>query len=39
MKAKLRNILNGTIEIEREGVVVFSERPGSSASISFKWEY
>lgn len=39
VKAKFRNILNGTIEIEREGVVVFSERPGSSASISFKWEY
>ena len=39
VKAKLRNILDGTVEIEREGVVVFSERPGSSASISFKWEY
>ena len=39
VKAKLRNILDGTVEIEREGIVVFSERPGSSASLSFKWEY
>ena len=39
VKAKLRNILDGTVEIEREGVVVFSERPGSSASISFRWAY
>ena len=39
VKAKLRNILDGTVEIEREGIVVFSERPGSSASISFKWAY
>jgi hypothetical protein len=38
VKAKLRNILNGTIEIEREDVVVFSERPGTSASVSLKWE-
>ena len=39
IKAKLRNILDGTVEIEREGIVVFSERPGSSASLSFKWEF
>ena len=39
VKAKLRNILDGTVEIEREGIVVFSERPGSSASISFRWAY
>ena len=39
VKAKLRNMLDGTAEIEREGIVVFSERPGSSASLSFKWEF
>ena len=39
VKGKLRNILDGTVEIEREGIVVFSERPGSSASVSFKWEF
>jgi len=39
VKAKLRNILDGAVEIERDGIVVFSERPGSSASLSFKWEY
>ncbi len=39
VKAKLQNILDGTVEIEREGIVVFSERPGGSASLSFKWEF
>ena len=39
VKAKLRNILDQAVEIQREGVVTFSERPGSTASISFKWEY
>ena len=39
VKAKLRNMLDGMVEIEREGVVVFSERPGNSASLSFKWEF
>lgn len=39
MKAKLGNILDGTVEIEREGIVVFRERLGSSASLSFKWEH
>jgi len=39
VKAKRRNIVDGTVEIEREGIVVFSERPGSSASLSFKWAY
>ena len=39
VKAKLRNILDQSVQIEREGVVVFTERPGSTASVSFKWEY
>lgn len=39
VKAKLRNILDQAVEIEREGVVTFSERPGMVAALSFKWEY
>ena len=39
VKAKLRNVLDQSVQIEREGVVVFTERPGSTASVSFKWEY
>ena len=39
VKAKLRNILDQAVEIEREGIVTFSERPGATASVSFKWEY
>ena len=39
VKAKLRNILDQAVEIEREGIVTFSERPGTTASVSFKWEY
>ena len=38
VKAKLRNLLDETVEIEREGVTVFTEHPGSVASITFKWE-
>ena len=39
VKAKLRNLLDQAVEIEREGVVVFSERPGMAAALSFKWAY
>ena len=39
VKAKLRNILNQSIEIEREGVTVYQEKPGAAASITVKWEY
>ena len=39
VKAKLRNILDQAVEIEREGVVTFSERPGATAAISFRWAY
>ena len=39
VKAKLRNILNQSIEIQREGVTVFREKPGTAASITVKWEY
>ena len=39
VKAKLRNLLDQAVEIEREGVVVFRERPGMAAALSFKWAY
>ena len=39
VKAKLRNILNESIEIEREGVTVFREKPGATASVTVRWEY
>ena len=39
VKAKVRNILDQTVEIEREDIVVFTKRPGTGASISFKWGF
>ena len=39
VKARLRNILNESIEIEREGITVFREKPGAAASVTAKWEY
>jgi len=37
LKAKLQNILNETITIEREGVVTFREKPGQQFAISFQY--
>jgi len=37
IKAKAQNILGSTVEIEREGVVVFEEDPGTTLSIAFSW--
>ena len=37
LKVKAQNLLNETVTIEREGVVVFEEDPGSTISISFNW--
>ncbi len=37
VKAKLQNVLQETIEIEREGVTTFEEDPGSTFGISFQW--
>ena len=34
---KAQNILNETVTIEREGVVVFEEDPGATFSLSFQW--
>ena len=37
VKAKVQNILQEKIEIERQGVVTFEEDPGSTFAISFQW--
>ena len=37
LKLKLQNILDETIEIEREGVMAFSEKPGMGFTLSFEW--
>ena len=39
LKFKAQNLLDETITIEREGVVVFEEDPGSTISISFNWSH
>ncbi len=39
VKAKLRNLLDEAIEIEREGVTVFTENPGAAGSIAVKWAW
>ena len=37
LKLRAQNLLNDTITIERENVVVFEEDPGTSYAISFTW--
>ncbi len=37
IKAKAQNLLGDTIDIERAGVVVFEEDPGTSISLAFSW--
>jgi TonB-dependent receptor len=37
LKFKARNILQETITIQREGIVVFEEDPGTTFSLSFNW--
>ena len=39
VKAKLKNILDQTIETERESIVTFEEDPGPAFALSVKWEY
>lgn len=34
VRAKLQNLLNETVTIEREGVIVFEEKPGMTAALS-----
>jgi outer membrane receptor protein involved in Fe transport len=37
LKLKLQNLLDETVEIERQGVVIFEEDPGLSYSMSFQY--
>ena len=37
LKMKLQNLLDESIEIEREGVVTFEEDPGSTYAVSLQW--
>ena len=39
IKARIKNILDESVEIEREGVTVFSEKDGTQASLSLKWQF
>ena len=39
VKAKLKNILDQSIEIRRESIITFEESPGSGFALSLKWEY
>ena len=39
IKARIKNILDESVEIEREGVTVFSEEDGTQASMSLKWQF
>jgi len=39
LKAKVQNMLDEAIEIERESVTVFSEKTGVQASLSLKWQF
>ena len=39
LKAKAQNILNETVSIEREGVVVFEEDPGTTYSLALQWGF
>jgi TonB-dependent receptor len=38
VKLVAQNILGSTIDIEREGVVVFEEEPGTSFALAFSWD-
>ena len=39
VKAKLKNILDQTIEIQRESIVTFEDKPGPAFAVSLKWEH
>lgn len=39
VKAKLTNILDQTIEIQRESIITFEEDPGPAFALSVKWQY
>lgn len=37
LKLKAQNVLNESVSIEREGIIVFDENPGTTISLSFNW--
>jgi hypothetical protein len=37
LKLTAQNVFNDTITIERDGVAVFEEDPGTTISLSFNW--
>ena len=39
MKLKVQNVLDETVEIERAGVVTFSEAPGIAVSLKVKYDF
>ncbi|WP_237064909.1 TonB-dependent receptor domain-containing protein [Microbulbifer guangxiensis] len=39
LKAKLQNLLDESVEIERSGVTVYEEEPGSSFSLSAQYQF
>jgi TonB-dependent receptor len=39
VKLKAQNILGSSVEIEREGVLVFEEDPGTNVSVSASWRF
>ena len=39
VKLKAQNILGSSIDIEREGVVVFQEDPGTNLAVSASWKF
>lgn len=39
IKAKAQNVLNETVSIERDGVVVFEEDPGTTYSLALQWGF
>lgn len=39
VKAKMQNLLDDAIEIERAGVIVFEEKPGQSFSLSAQYQF
>ena len=39
LKLKLQNLLDESVEIDREGVTSFEETPGTSASLALDWTF
>jgi len=37
LKLKAQNVLNESVSIKRDGIIVFDENPGTTISLSFNW--